>query len=203
MLLSQRQGSRKKQKQEFSQWSDLVKLKKKKNLNGKYENDDELTNISLRILGCRYNELSQKIRFQSVPIAALCIYNIQRENLVFKISLCTTNEEKQPSFYFFCHFIPKFEMIAKRFDILLNSSFTHLFIILETLYLFIRRLTKEPYKSCVVTEKKPCLLPPPPPTRNSWGKNYGNLKNVIGGKNCNIYFKDIYSYLFQTVVRQN
>ena len=34
-----------------------------------------------------YNELSQKNRFQSVPIAALCLYNIQRENLVFKNSL--------------------------------------------------------------------------------------------------------------------
>ena len=29
-----------------------------------------------------------KTRFQSVPIAALCIYKIQRENLVFKKSLC-------------------------------------------------------------------------------------------------------------------
>ena len=34
-----------------------------------------------------YNELSQKNRFQSVPIAALCLYNIQPENLVFKKSL--------------------------------------------------------------------------------------------------------------------
>ena len=38
--------------------------------------------------GVTYNELSQKTRFQSVPIAAFCIYNIQRENLVFKNSLC-------------------------------------------------------------------------------------------------------------------
>ena len=29
-----------------------------------------------------------KTRFQSVLIAALCLYNIQRENLVFKKSLC-------------------------------------------------------------------------------------------------------------------
>ena len=36
----------------------------------------------------RYNELSQKIRFQS-QIAALCLYNIQRENLGFKKSLST------------------------------------------------------------------------------------------------------------------
>ena len=36
-----------------------------------------------------YNELSQKTGFQSVPIAALCLYNIQRENLVLKNSLCT------------------------------------------------------------------------------------------------------------------
>ena len=36
-----------------------------------------------------YNELSQKTRFQSVPIAALCLYNIQRKNLVFKKSLGT------------------------------------------------------------------------------------------------------------------
>ena len=34
----------------------------------------------------RYNELSQKTRFQFVPIAALCLYNIQSENLVFKKS---------------------------------------------------------------------------------------------------------------------
>ena len=33
----------------------------------------------------KYNELSQKTRFQFVPIAALYLYNIQRENLVFKI----------------------------------------------------------------------------------------------------------------------
>ena len=32
-----------------------------------------------------YNELFLKNRFKSVPIAALCLYNIQRENLVFKI----------------------------------------------------------------------------------------------------------------------
>ena len=30
-----------------------------------------------------------KNRFQSVPIAALCLYNIQRENLVFRNSLCS------------------------------------------------------------------------------------------------------------------
>ena len=36
-----------------------------------------------------YNELSPKNRFQSLPIAALRRYNIQRENLVFKKSLCT------------------------------------------------------------------------------------------------------------------
>ena len=35
-----------------------------------------------------YYELSQKNRIQSVPIAALCLYNIQRENLVLKNSLC-------------------------------------------------------------------------------------------------------------------
>ena len=35
-----------------------------------------------------YNELSQKNRFRSVPIAALCLHNIQRENLVFENSLC-------------------------------------------------------------------------------------------------------------------
>ena len=38
-----------------------------------------------------YNELSQKTRFQSVQIAALCLYNIQRENQFFKkISLYNT-----------------------------------------------------------------------------------------------------------------
>ena len=31
---------------------------------------------------------TKKNRFQSVPIAALCLYNIQRENLAFKNSLC-------------------------------------------------------------------------------------------------------------------
>ena len=36
------------------------------------------------------NELSQKTRFQSVQIAALWLYNIQRESLVFKKSLCMT-----------------------------------------------------------------------------------------------------------------
>ena len=36
----------------------------------------------------KYNELSQKNWFQSVLSAALCLYNIQRENLVFN-SLCT------------------------------------------------------------------------------------------------------------------
>ena len=34
----------------------------------------------------------KKTRFQSVPIAALCLYNIQRKNLIFKNSLCTTWE---------------------------------------------------------------------------------------------------------------
>ena len=38
--------------------------------------------------GLCYNELSQNTRFQYVPIAALCLYDIQRENLVFKKSLC-------------------------------------------------------------------------------------------------------------------
>ena len=39
-----------------------------------------------------YNELSQKTRFQSAPIAALCLYNIQGENLVFKKSLCICHQ---------------------------------------------------------------------------------------------------------------
>ena len=41
----------------------------------------------------KYNELSQKTSFQSVPIAALCLYNIQRKNLVFKNSLCMYKSE--------------------------------------------------------------------------------------------------------------
>ena len=41
-----------------------------------------------------YNELSKKKQVQSVPIAALCLYNIQRENLVFKNSLCSCHEIK-------------------------------------------------------------------------------------------------------------
>ena len=40
------------------------------------------------VLHVNHSELSQKTMFQSVPIAALCLYNIQRENLVFKNSLC-------------------------------------------------------------------------------------------------------------------
>ena len=40
-----------------------------------------------KIVPKSYNELSQKTRFQFVPIAALC--NIQREKLVFKNSLCS------------------------------------------------------------------------------------------------------------------
>ena len=43
--------------------------------------------MEILILHLTYNELSQKTMFQSVPIAALCLYNIQRENLVFKNSL--------------------------------------------------------------------------------------------------------------------
>jgi len=36
----------------------------------------------------KYNELPQKTRFQSVPIVALCLYNIRHEYLVFiKFSL--------------------------------------------------------------------------------------------------------------------
>ena len=47
--------------------------------------------FSMEIVGMNssYNELSLKTRFQSVPIAALCLYNIQRESLVFKYSVCT------------------------------------------------------------------------------------------------------------------
>ena len=37
-----------------------------------------------------YKELPQKTRLQSIPIAALCLYNIQHENLVFKKSLSTS-----------------------------------------------------------------------------------------------------------------
>ena len=35
----------------------------------------------------------QKNRFQSVPIADLCLYNIQRENLVLKNSLCSRQND--------------------------------------------------------------------------------------------------------------
>ena len=53
-----------------------------------------LTLLSLLLMGKvliyldnTYNELYQKNRFQSVRIAALCLYNMQRENLFFlKIS---------------------------------------------------------------------------------------------------------------------
>ena len=46
----------------------------------------------IRVLECviicfaivKYNELSQKTRFQSVRIAAFCLYNIQHENLIIK-----------------------------------------------------------------------------------------------------------------------
>ena len=37
----------------------------------------------------KYNELSQKNRFQSVPIAALRLYNIERETRFLKnLSVC-------------------------------------------------------------------------------------------------------------------
>ena len=38
--------------------------------------------------------MNEKTSFQSVPIAALCLYNIQRENLVFKNSLCNKDADK-------------------------------------------------------------------------------------------------------------
>ena len=43
----------------------------------------------------------KKTRFQSDPIAALCLYNIQRENLVIKNSLCIISDLQidQKSFY--------------------------------------------------------------------------------------------------------
>ena len=41
-----------------------------------------------------------KNQVQSVPIAALCPYNIQRENLVFKNSLCILNVNVCIYFYF-------------------------------------------------------------------------------------------------------
>ena len=45
-----------------------------------------------KLENCFHNtELSQKTRFQSVRIAALCLYNIQLENLVFKKSLSTSS----------------------------------------------------------------------------------------------------------------
>ena len=49
-----------------------------------YEMGDILTFRFLNnsIFGFYYNELSQKNRFQPVPIAALCLYNIQRENQI-------------------------------------------------------------------------------------------------------------------------
>ena len=51
-----------------------------------------------------YNELSQKTRFQSVPTTALCLYNIQRENLDFKKSPCITSVQyiKKMYRYNFC-----------------------------------------------------------------------------------------------------
>ena len=44
--------------------------------------------FKLSMIFC-YNELSQKSRFHSVPIAALWIHNIQRANLGFKKYLCS------------------------------------------------------------------------------------------------------------------
>ena len=44
-----------------------------------------LTQFSLvTLFHLRYNQLSQKNRFQSVPIAALCLSNIQRKTWFFK-----------------------------------------------------------------------------------------------------------------------
>ena len=43
---------------------------------------------------CKYMELSQKKQVSSVAIAALCLYSIQRENLVFKKALCMYDKTK-------------------------------------------------------------------------------------------------------------
>ena len=58
-----------------------------------------INNLHFRMSGCpgymKYNELFQKTRFPSVPIAALCLYEILRENLVSKNS--TENAETRTS----------------------------------------------------------------------------------------------------------
>ena len=52
-------------------------------------NENKLIHItSFQNSSLNYNELSQKTRLQSVQIAALCLCNIQCENLVFENSLC-------------------------------------------------------------------------------------------------------------------
>ena len=47
-----------------------------------------LSSIYLFLVHTGTMSYPKKTRFQSVPIAALCLYNVQRENLVFKKSLC-------------------------------------------------------------------------------------------------------------------
>ena len=52
-------------------------------------NKDQINYLTSYIqvhLRLTYSELSHKTRFQIVLIAALCLYNMQRENLVFKNS---------------------------------------------------------------------------------------------------------------------
>ena len=71
-----------------------------------------------------YNELSKKNRFQSVPIAALCLYN--SENLVLKIlsvpvysgidrssslNECTLQELSSTSYNLFQNFLPLFSVL--------------------------------------------------------------------------------------------
>ena len=51
------------------------------------DRDNNIQNCCILIYYTTIN-YPKKNRFQSVPIVALCLYNIQRENLVFKNSLC-------------------------------------------------------------------------------------------------------------------
>ena len=68
-----------------------------------------------------FNELSQKNRFKSVRIAALCLFNIQRENLDFKKSLSTIQIVK----FSFC-FLSKTDYSAE-IGIIIHRGKTFLF----------------------------------------------------------------------------
>ena len=67
-------------------YSSRLKAPVRPNINNTKTNFILNTNVHTCTL-YTYNELSQKKRFESVPIVAFFLYNIQRENLFLKKSL--------------------------------------------------------------------------------------------------------------------